>query len=91
MKNRAWLYGPCIVFVMSHALVTDVTAARIYNENSQALQVCGHGAFSLYTGAGSECVTVARGERSASIRLCLVNISVPLTPLLFQSATNDLN
>ena len=67
MKNAASLYSLSILLVISAALITDANAARIYNEHSQALQVCGHGYFSLYTGEGSECITIPAGERSASL------------------------
>ena len=67
MKNKVWLHTSGILLIISAALATDANAARIYNKHYQPLQVCGHGAFNLFGGAGSECITIPGGERSRSL------------------------
>ena len=67
MKHVGSLYSLSILFIISSALVTDANAARIYNKHYQPLQVCGHGAFDLFGGAGSQCITIPGGERSRSL------------------------
>ena len=67
MKNKVSLHTTGILLVILTALVTDANAARIYNKHYQPLQVCGHGAFDLFGGAGSECITIPGGERSRSL------------------------
>ena len=59
MKNAVSLYSLSILLVMPAALITDANAAIIYNRDPlNAHQVCGHGAFDLFGGLGSECVWI---------------------------------